>query len=126
DATGVSQPANNVFWYPDDKAYHITWDLGSDVDSEVRQLDSVSILIDSHDPGRKGYFGSLSVSTDGVEFVEIPGTVYRDSLVQAGTGANPLFNNVTYAFEPGEVVGFRYLRLNSLDDGAANFLQPRY
>ncbi len=130
NATSATAPAQNVFWYPDGQTYHITWDLGTNIPPTLRQLDTFAINIDSHDPGRKGFFGSISISTDGVVFTEIPGTVYKDLLAQAGTGINPLFNNVTYAFEPGEVVGFRYLRLNSFDDpstnAAINLLQPRY
>lgn len=126
EATSATHPARNVFWYPDGNNYQITWDLGAEIDPEVRQLDSVSIWLDSHDPGRKGFRGSLSVSMDGNEFIEVPGTFYEDGLVQSGTGTSPHFNNVTYSFEPGEVVGFRYLRLNSFDNVSSNLLQPRY
>lgn len=126
NATSATAPAQNIFWHPDGQTYRITWDLGTNIPPALRQLDTVAINIDSHDPGRKGFFGSLSISSDGVVFTEIPGTVYKDLLVQAGTGGSPFFNNVTYAFEPGEVVGFRYLRLNSFDDTSINLLQPRY
>jgi hypothetical protein len=126
DATSASQPSRNVFWHPDGVAYHITWDLGVEIHPAQRQLDSVSIWIDAHDPGRKGFRGSLATSIDGTHFIEIPGTLYQDPLVQAGTGPSPLFNNVTYSFNPGEVVGFRYMRLNSFDDVSSNLLQPRY
>ncbi|MFN7138136.1 MAG: hypothetical protein ACK4UN_02235, partial [Limisphaerales bacterium] len=126
NATSATSPSQNIFWHPDGQIYHITWDLGTNIPPALRQLDTVSINIDAHDPGRKGFFGSFSISTDGVTFTEIPGTLYKDLLSQWGTGASPLFNNVTYAFEPGEVVGFRYLRLNSFDDTSINLLQPRY
>jgi hypothetical protein len=126
NATSTTAPSQNIFWHPDGVAYHITWDLGTNIPPSLRQLDTVAINIDSHDPGRKGFYGSLSVSSDGVQFTEIPGTLYKNLLVQAGTGTSPLFNNITYAFEPGEVVGFRYLRLNSFDDTSINLLQPRY
>jgi hypothetical protein len=126
NASSATSPSANIFWHPDGQAYHITWDLGTNIPPALRQLDTVAVNIDSHDPGRRGYFGSFSISSDGVLFTEIPGTLYKDPLVQAGTGASPLFNNVTYAFEPGEVVGFRYLRFNSFDDTSIQLLQPRY
>lgn len=113
DATSSTDPQGNVFWYPDSGPYHITWDLGSDIEPANRQLDEISVWIDAHDNGRRGYRGAFYTSMDGEEFQLVDGTAYGDRLGVGGSGASPLFNKVQYSFSEGQVVGFRYLRFVS-------------
>lgn len=113
NAPSATDHSGNVFWHPDNASYHITWDLGSEVDPGTRQLDEISIWIDAHDNSRRGYRGAFYTSMDNIEFRLIPGTAYSDILAQGGTGGSPLFNNVRYTLAEGSVTGFRYLRFVS-------------
>lgn len=127
NAVSASSPGGNVFWHPDNAAYSITWDLAEEGAAE-RQLDRFSVWLSGDDSGRKNYHGSISVSTDGFTFVDVPGGHYANILPHVSGS----FNNVDYQFSPGRVVGFRYLRFTSHglavgnSDEGTTYWQPRF
>lgn len=123
DASSATSPGGNVLWQPDNAAHHVTWDLGAEGAAE-RQLDRFSVWLSADDGARTNYHGGISVSLDGSNYTDVPGGHYANLLPQS-TAA---YNNVDYQFSPGQVVGFRYVRLTSY--GVANngdvYWQPRF
>ncbi len=91
---------------------YFTWDLGSD----KGQLDGVALWLVGIDCKKMDHFrnhppcfiGQLSTSTDGKQFTAIPGS--HAEMIAPDTKQ---FNLVRWTFKPGEVKGFRYLRVES-------------
>ena len=92
---------------------NITFDVAPDGGAENAQLNSVSIWIQGLNDNWQGHLpnfvGHLETSMDGKAFTRLPGTDVE--LVSPKTRK---FNAVRWTFKPGEVKGFRYLRVVSL------------
>lgn len=106
DATSDNAPADQPGWF----AGTVTWDLGPEIPPAQRQLDALSVWIWGGDHSRCDYAGSLAVSVDGQQFIEIPGARTEVDFGRIGS-REKTFNCVHYALPPGRVVNFRYLRL---------------
>ncbi|MFA5204120.1 MAG: hypothetical protein WC708_06910 [Lentisphaeria bacterium] len=92
-----------------DGPIHITWDLGRDRDFAKAQLDALTVWLLNLDWRPPHFVGQWSVSADGRNFRGIPG-----SRVELTPVPGRKFSRVRWIFKPGEVSGFRYLRLESL------------
>ena len=105
---------------------NITWDLGTEIAPAKAQLDSLAIWLGTSGDGN--FCGQLAVSTDGQQFTPVPGTFVRQGFpVGKNPDANWSLNPedlkdqnkkggahlVRYSFRPGQVKGFRYLRIVS-------------
>jgi hypothetical protein len=124
DATSASDPTDNVIPGTDNTSTSMTWDLGSLVAPSNRKLDRVSIWISASDNVRRGLSSSIALSTNGIDFTEIPQTANDADLAFA----DGFFNNVVYDFSSTNITGFQYVRLTSLGhdpNGSGTSWQPR-
>jgi len=118
----VNAPTENGFFWPAGDDITITYDLGTAIAPDLRQLDAFSIWVANNDSQRNGFNGSLSVSLDGITFTSIADTAFAiNPAFNAGNSGT--FNQILYTFSPGDVVDFRYLRLTTNNQSSGN--QPR-
>lgn len=86
----------------------ITYDLGA-LGAATRQLDTLTIWTPVFD--RPSIDAALYFSLDGIDFTYIGNTYVGWQF--ATDPQSDQFNKLTYTFDPGEVVGFRYLRVEN-------------
>jgi len=103
---GSGKPDNGVV-LGGSPAAQVTWDLESDR-SELRRL-HVWLFAGQY----RNFGGRISVSSDGAAFSPVEGTLV-DREFAAGKDTTRLMHRVAYEFAPGEVKGFRFLRLEVL------------
>lgn len=128
---------------PDNTVVELTWDLGGTAyEIETRRLDRIDVWLDGEDAWRTGFDGEFAISSDGVNFISIPGSRVTTALAHTGNPIDgmPLTsdgtgtdqpNLVSQQFDPTDTAlpgGFRYLRLisygyDSVDDSLLR--QPR-
>lgn len=113
---GVSVPTqgNSLVLDHRDGPVFITWDLGENAAN--LQLDSLNLWIvgvacskmDHYQNHLPNFVGRVSVSNDNKVFTMVPG-----SHVSLIAPQSKEFNLVEWKFQPGEVKGYRYLRVES-------------
>lgn len=125
DATSADAPGDNVILGPENTWVGVAWDFGDPPAGFVWRLDRFDAWIAGGDNLRRGYRADLSVSLTGTvdDFAIVPNTMHWAALQQ-----NDQNNHLRFDFPTNyiagaasnmdryPVVGFRYLRLNSLGD----------
>lgn len=129
DAASASAPGENVILGPDNTWVGVAWDFGDPPEGFVWRLDRFDAWIAGGDNLRRGYRADISVSLTGQidDFEVVPNTLHWAGLTQ-----NAQHNHIRYDFPAGyiagtsvgqdryPVMGFRYLRFNSLGDRINN------
>jgi hypothetical protein len=128
DAVSPNAPADNVILGPDNTWVGVAWDFGEPPPGFVWRLERFDAWTVGGDNLRKGYRADISVSLTGdiEDFDVVPNSLHWEAM------ANSQYNHIRYDF-PTEfiagataaqdrypVMGFRYLRFNSLGDRISN------
>jgi hypothetical protein len=128
DAVSPDAPGDNVILGPDNTWVGVAWDFGEPPPGFVWRLERFDAWTVGGDNLRKGYRADISVSLTGEidDFDVVPNSLHWEAM------ANSQYNHIRYDF-PTEfiagataaqdrypVMGFRYLRFNSLGDRISN------
>ena len=112
----ILKKGNSVVLNHSQSPIYITWKISEDDSFKNAQLDKLVLylvgadcnVMDHYMNHPPDFVGQLSLSVDGVVFTPISGS----SAEMISPQTNP-FNVITWNFEPGEIKGFKYLRIES-------------